>query len=183
MALNKTQTPERLIVVWEKGVLKGASVQHIESIEDAGVVISSRYLDPVPLDATALAALLNTATNDALSANSALTAQVAQLTADRDAAVAELAALKQSLQPTDANGVPQRVTRFQARAALHLAGLLATVDAVIADPATDAMTKLAWADAQTFERTSPTVAGLSVALGLTAAQLDALFVQAAAIRA
>lgn len=46
--------------------------------------------------------------------------------------------------------VPQSVTRFQARAALHLAGLLPQVEALMADPATDPIARLAWQDAQEF---------------------------------
>lgn len=79
--------------------------------------------------------------------------------------------------------VPQAVSRFQARAALHLAGLLEQVEAVIADPATPVLAKLAWQDAQEFKRTSPTIAAMSAALGLTEQQLDDLFALAAGIDA
>lgn len=79
--------------------------------------------------------------------------------------------------------VPQSVTRFQARAALHLAGLLEQVEAMIADPSTPVLAKLAWRDAQEFKRTSPTIAAMSSALGLTEQQLDDLFTVAAGIDA
>lgn len=79
--------------------------------------------------------------------------------------------------------IPQSVTRFQARAALHLAGLLEQVEAMIADPATPVLAKLAWQDAQEFKRTSPTIAAMSAALGLTEQQLDDLFTTAAGIDA
>lgn len=79
--------------------------------------------------------------------------------------------------------VPQSVSRFQARAALHLAGLLKQVEAVIADPSTPVLAKLAWQDAQEFKRTSPTIAAMSAALGLTEQQLDDLFTTAAGIDA
>ena len=76
--------------------------------------------------------------------------------------------------------VPPSVTRFQARAALAMAGLLDGVEsAVAASP--DILTQLAWADAQVFERSSPTIAGLSSALDLTDAQIDDLFRTAAEI--
>lgn len=75
------------------------------------------------------------------------------------------------------------VSRFQARAALHLAGLLEIVEAMMAAPETPALAKLAWADAQEFKRNSPTVLSLSASLGLTEAQLDALFTTAAGIDA
>lgn len=77
--------------------------------------------------------------------------------------------------------VPQVVTRFQARAALHLAGLLTTVEALMTDPQTDMLARLAWQDAQEFRRQSPTVLSMAATLGLTDAQLDALFTTAAGI--
>lgn len=75
------------------------------------------------------------------------------------------------------------VSRFQARAALHLAGLLDTVQALMDDPATDPIARLAWQDAQEFRRTSPTITTLAAALGLTDEQLDDLFTTAAGIDA
>lgn len=75
------------------------------------------------------------------------------------------------------------VSRFQARAALHLAGLLDQVEALMADPATDPIARLAWQDAQEFRRLSPTIALMGGALGLTDADLDQLFIQAAQIDA
>lgn len=79
--------------------------------------------------------------------------------------------------------VPQTVTRFQALAALHLAGHLPAVEAIMANPATPILSKLAWENALSFERSSPTLAGLAGALGLTSAQLDALFTTAAGLSA
>lgn len=77
--------------------------------------------------------------------------------------------------------VPAEVSRFQARAALLIAGYLPTVEATIS--AADPLTQLAWADAQVFRRNSPTIAALAAAIGLTESQIDALFVQAAQIEA
>lgn len=79
--------------------------------------------------------------------------------------------------------VPRSVSRFQARAALHLAGLLNQVEALMTDPETDMLARLAWQDAQEFRRHSPTVAAMAAALGLDEAQLDALFTTAAGIEA
>lgn len=90
--------------------------------------------------------------------------------------------LAQFLTPAPA-GVPQSVTRFQARAALHLAGLLPQVEALMSDPATDALARLAWTDAQEFRRESPTVLGMAASLGLNPEQIDALFTVAAGIEA
>lgn len=77
--------------------------------------------------------------------------------------------------------VPQSVTRFQARAALFGAGLLDEADA--AAKAAGGIALLAWQDAQVFDRNSPTINALAKGLGLTDAQVDALFITAAGISA
>jgi hypothetical protein len=79
--------------------------------------------------------------------------------------------------------VPQVVSRFQAKAALLNAGLLDDVEAMIDDPATPEVTKLAWAEAQEFHRQSPTVLAIASALNLADQQVDDLFIAAAAISA
>lgn len=82
-----------------------------------------------------------------------------------------------------AKTVPSIVTRFQALAALEIAGKLTAVEAVIANPATSRLAKLAWDNALTFERTSPTLNALAAQIGMTDADLDALFVAAEQITA
>ena len=79
--------------------------------------------------------------------------------------------------------VPQSVTAFQAKAALLQADLLDDVEAMMADPATPRIVKLAWSEALTFERQSPTVVAMGSALGLTDEQLDAMFVAGSQITA
>lgn len=79
--------------------------------------------------------------------------------------------------------VPEKVSRFQARAALHMHGLLVAVEAVMADPETDMIARLAWQDAQEFRRDSPTVEALSSQLGLAKEQVDSLFITAALVEA
>ena len=79
--------------------------------------------------------------------------------------------------------IPQSVTRFQARAALHLAGLFEQVETLMQSPETDMIARLAWQDAQEFKRNSPTVLAMASALNLTEAQLDELFITAAGIEA
>lgn len=66
-----------------------------------------------------------------------------------------------------------RCSRFQAKAALHNAGLLTAADAAVA--AADDLTKMAWADATEFRRNSPTIAAIGAALGLADAEIDDLF--------
>jgi len=77
--------------------------------------------------------------------------------------------------------VPQVVSRFQARQALAEAGLLPAVEAAIAQ--SDAKTRRAWADVVEFNRASRTVITLSAGLGLSSAQVDALFIVASTIQA
>ena len=79
--------------------------------------------------------------------------------------------------------VPQTVTRFQALAALHISGNLAAVQAIMAAPETPVLAKLAWDNALSFERSSPTLASLAAMLGMTSQDLDALFTAAAGIAA
>ena len=79
--------------------------------------------------------------------------------------------------------VPQSVTAFQAKAALLQADLLDDVEAMMTDPATPRIVKLAWSEALTFERQSPTVRSLGSALGLNDSALDDLFIAASGITA
>lgn len=85
--------------------------------------------------------------------------------------------------PASVDGIPQVVSRFQARAALHLAGLLDQVEQIMADPQTPVLSRLAWQDAQEFRRSSPTLLALADQLGLSAEALDQLFITASEIRA
>ncbi|SMF72290.1 hypothetical protein SAMN02982917_4130 [Azospirillum oryzae] len=79
--------------------------------------------------------------------------------------------------------VPAAVTNFQARAALLAAGLFAQVnDAMKAQPA-DSAAYQAWEYANDITRTGTLVNSVAEMLGLTAAQLDDLFRQAATIEA
>jgi hypothetical protein len=80
-----------------------------------------------------------------------------------------------------AERAPMVVSRFQAKAALLGAGLLDQVNAALAEA--DPVAQLAWAEAVEFRRTSPTILGLAVTIGLTDEQLDELFRAAAQIEA
>ena len=75
--------------------------------------------------------------------------------------------------------VPESVTMLQARLALLQASLLPTVEAAVVNlPEAD---KLAWEFAGSVQRESALVLQLGAGLGLTAAEIDALFVLAAAL--
>ena len=76
--------------------------------------------------------------------------------------------------------VPQSVSRFQAKAALAMAGLLDQANAAVAASG-DVVLQLAWAEATEFKRNSPGINALAPALGLDDAALDQLFIAAAEI--
>lgn len=81
-----------------------------------------------------------------------------------------------------AQSVPQVVTRRQARQALLLAGRLQDVQPAIdaiADPLQRGLVQIEWDDSQEFQRTRPTLIALATAIGMTDADLDNLFTQAA----
>ena len=75
------------------------------------------------------------------------------------------------------------VSRFQAKAALAGVGLLDTAEAMMADPATPVIARIAWQDAMEFRRDSPTLLAMGAQLGMTDAQLDQLFEVARGIEA
>jgi hypothetical protein len=85
--------------------------------------------------------------------------------------------------------VPQQVTAFQARAALHLmpgkvapATLLDDVNAAVTAAAVgNPVAALAWEYATVVTRQGVLVASIGGGLGLTSAELDAVFIAAAAI--
>ena len=75
--------------------------------------------------------------------------------------------------------VPAEVPQWQARRALHAAGLLASVETAVAAASQDI--QITWEYAPNIVRNSPFIAALAPALGLTDAQIDDLFRAAAAI--
>ena len=84
--------------------------------------------------------------------------------------------------PTEpADPIPMSVTRFQARAALQLAGLLDDAEAAIAEA--HPLSRLAWEHANVYRRDSPTLISIGQQLGLSEADMDELFKTAASITA
>jgi hypothetical protein len=79
------------------------------------------------------------------------------------------------------SSVPKSVTPYQARIALLDAGLLPTVEALMADQNTPQSAKIAWEYAVEIQRQSSFIATLAPALNLTSEQIDALFVAAAQV--
>lgn len=79
--------------------------------------------------------------------------------------------------------VPKSISKFQAKAILYQYGFLDTIIAIMADSSTPVLTRLAWEDAQDFERDSPTLAAMASLLNITSAQLDTMFIEGAQIKA
>ena len=79
--------------------------------------------------------------------------------------------------------VPHVVTMRQARLALLGAGLLATVNSTIAGMTgmTGDAARIEWEFSSEVKRGQPLIASLAPLLSLTDAQIDALFIQAAAL--
>jgi hypothetical protein len=67
------------------------------------------------------------------------------------------------------------LSKFQFKMGLHEAGLLEKVEALMADPDTSMMVKLAWADSQEFRRNSPTVKAIAAGIEISDKKLDKLF--------
>jgi len=75
--------------------------------------------------------------------------------------------------------VPQSVTPRQVRLVLLEQGLLASVEAMIAQQ--DEATKISWQYASEFRRNDPLLNQLAVNLNLTPQQIDEFFIAAAAL--
>lgn len=172
MAITVTSYPERILIVLNPdGTLKGAHQEPLEKIVDGETVISTRQLGAEPLDAQALASVLPD--------QAALAAQVQTLTDQVAALEADKAALEAQL--GQQGGPVMSVSPYQARVALYNAGLMPAVEALMADPGTDPLAKIAWEYATAIERQSPFIAALAPALSLSDEQVDALFAAAAAV--
>jgi len=85
--------------------------------------------------------------------------------------------------PPDHLQVPAEIASWRAKAVLRIAGLTAAVDALIEampEPGRHVV-QAAWSGDAIFARTGETIVTLGAALGLTPKQLDAMFIQAAAL--
>jgi hypothetical protein len=81
--------------------------------------------------------------------------------------------------PSIASTVPQSISRYQALAALSNAGLLSQVQTAVQNAG--ALALLAFQSADPWTRNGPFVSQFGQALNMTAAQIDQLFIEAAAI--
>lgn len=106
------------------------------------------------------------------------------VSADHGGTIGDRYEAGQFIAPVATATVPRSVTMRQGRLALLGAGLLDQVDATLAATADDAQRRAAqieWEYAQVIERDSDWVSRLSAALSLSREQVDALFIQAAAL--
>lgn len=166
----------------------------------AGTTYSRAGLYKLPAQPVAIAGaagfplsdVVDAITASALASNEALTAEIATLKADKDAAdkarddalaqVAGLQAQIDALKPAEVKGVPQTITPAQGETQLLREGLLDAVTAALASPDTPAEMKIAFARATQWERTSPSVIAMMGMLGKTDADADAFFTAAAQIK-
>lgn len=99
-------------------------------------------------------------------------AAIMSLTADEEA---EIAAMQATFAAERAAHVPASVSPYQARVALHRAGLLSNVDALMSREDVSTEARIAWEYATEIHRKSAFVNVLAPALGLTDVQIDDLF--------
>lgn len=149
----------------------GADAERDKAIEDTKV-------------ATARIAELTTQSAQLTEQIAALTATKTEAEAARDKALTDVDALTQQLaamtDTTDANGVPLSVTMVQAQLALLGAGLLDKVsEAIAAIPGDEGRAaRITWDKAVAVERGHPLIKAMQGALGMSDADIDALFVAA-----
>lgn len=169
MALSQETYVERVLIVLNPdGTLKGAHQESLEVIKNDGEAVSEKQLAAAPLDTETLASILPD--------QAALAAQVQVLTDDLAAMTAERDAL--SAQAGNPSGGGEAVTALQARIALKQAGLLPSVEAVIAALPEDDEARIYWEYAVTIHRHNPIIERIADVMELTDEQVDALFVAA-----
>lgn len=110
-------------------------------------------------------------------------AYVSEYPSDRLTRIASESELNEVLRPYGVvlplPEIPESVSPYQARCALHAAGLLTAVEATIASA--DVPAQIAWEYATVFERHSPFIEALAPMLGLTEQQIDDLFITASTV--
>lgn len=84
-------------------------------------------------------------------------------------------------QALEAERAAMSATRYQAKAALHLADLLEQVEALMALETTDKLKAFEWNEKPIFRRNSPTITWAASELGLAESQVDDLFRSAMSI--
>jgi len=203
MSITEQRRPYEFLARWDEttGQFKGAHIQYFDAVLKDGQRIAGAaskafgvgegmtfpmadIIDQVTTDALAELDVRAAAITAHLATIAARDSTIQTLTAERDAAQARVTELEAQLQPnpTDANGVPVRVAMAAGRIALSRAGKLATVKAALAAmPGQAGEEAREWFEYSShIERQHPTVIAMTPLIG-TSAEVDALFIAAAAI--
>ena len=214
MPITKSKTPNEFLVRWsDTGTIQGAHIVFREAVIEDGTELSSKLLptQPVSLDGEAgfpLSDVLAEVQASALATIEARDAEIAALKADaaqaktdadaalsaanaaRDAALAQVANLQAQVAalqpPTDVNGVPQQVTRRQAKTLMELtphptAGNLWLAALAAAEAIPDAQTRIVTQNylMESLYFEYPQVLSMAQSLlGMTAEQVDQMFIAA-----
>ena len=201
MPITKSQTPNEFLVRWsDAGQIQGAHIVFRETLIEDGTELTSRLLpaQPVALAGASgfpLADVLAEVQASALATIEARDAENATLKADkeaadraRDDALAQVAALQEqfdAINPQPVNGVPQVVSKRQAKTLMELTQHPAGNLWIAANEAAEAITDTAQRiitvnylrDSQVYEYKLVLPMAQSL-LGMTAAQVDQMFIAA-----
>ena len=162
--MEKTTLPYEILIRFNDGSAV-AQISELERWTHEGETVSAKITPakalPVPLAESLLGEV-----------NAGLLTRVAELEAQLLEAQAGAPA-----QPTTT------IRAWQAKAVLALSGLLEAAEAVIdaLDEPQRTVVQSAWANNADFSRQSATILNLAAALGITEEQLDAMFLQGAAL--
>lgn len=202
MSIIKSQTPNEFLVRWsDAGQIQGAHIVFREAVIEDGTELTSRLLpaQPVALAGAAgfpLGDVLAEVQASALATIEARDVEITTLKAsqqtietERDAALAQAAALQAQLDaihPPAINGVPQQVTRRQAKTLMELtphptAGNLWQAALAAAEAIQDAPTRIVTVNylMESLHFEYPQVLSIAQSLlGMTAAQVDQMFIAA-----
>jgi hypothetical protein len=197
MTLTEQRKPYEFLARWDEqtGQFKGAHIQYFDAVLRDGVIVSGSPSKAYGVGAGMafpLADIMSQVTTDALALTEAqaatITAKNEALTAAntdkqaaeaaRDAALARVAELEAQLAMPAAE-----VSMAQARIALHRAGKLDLIPAIIAslDEPPRIEAGIWWEFATAVRKDHPIVQMLAPALGLDDAGLDDLFAVAASV--
>lgn len=175
MAITKTTYPERvLITLRADGSVRGAHQESLEVVDEDGVTIHARQLPAAALDAATLASVLP----DAASALAAVAAAQATIDDLRNENKRLNSALAAAGTASDADGfevmTPVALRLRMLAAGIRSADVLAVINAIADDTERErAMTF--WDYSLEYHRSHPLIAQIGGALGLTPAQIDALW--------
>src|SRR5574343_30442 len=202
MPITKSQTPNEFLVRWsDAGQIQGAHIVFREAVVEDGTELTSRLLpaQPVAMAGAAgfpLADVLADVQASALATIEARDAEIAALKAtqptseaERDASLVRADALQaqfDAIHPPAVNGVPQQVTRRQAKTLMeltpHPTGNLWLAALAAAEAIPDAQTRIVTVNylMETLHFEYPQVLTMAQSLlGMTAAQVDQMFIAAA----